>query len=117
MKVKNSKVARRLNIKKRIRSKVFGTLSRPRITLFKSNTSIYVQLIDDEQCKTLLFCSLASMKVHKNTVEGAWALGKCVAEQALAKGIQQVVFDRSGYIYHGKVKALADGAREHGLKF
>ena len=117
MKVKDKKVERRLKVRKRIRRRLHGTLAQPRLSLFKSNTSMYVQLINDDKGETLLSSSLDKLKIGKNNVAGALALGEAIAEQALAKGITAIVFDRSGYIYHGKVKALAEGARSKGLKF
>ena len=117
MKIKDKKVARRLKVRKRIRSRLHGTLEKPRLSLFKSNTSMYAQLINDEKGETLVSSSLRELKLDKNNISGASELGKTIAERAIAKGITAVVFDRSGYIYHGKVKALAEGAREKGLKF
>lgn len=78
---------------------------------------MYAQLIDDEKGATLASSSLRELKISKNNLSGALELGRAIADQAIAKGITAVVFDRSGYIYHGKVKALAEGAREKGLKF
>ena len=116
MKVKNKKVERRLKVRKRIRKRLHGTLERPRLSLFKSNTSIYVQLINDDQEETLLSLSTSKLKSAKNNVAGAWALGEALAEQALVKGITTIIFDRSGYIYDGKVKAIGGGLRAKGLK-
>ncbi|AXI24506.1 ribosomal protein uL18 [Cardinium endosymbiont of Sogatella furcifera] len=117
MKIKDKKVERRLKVRKRIRKRVHGTRTQPRLSLFKSNTSMYAQLINDDTGETLLSSSLYKLKISKNNVAGALELGKAIAEQAIAKGITAIVFDRSGYIYHGKVKALAEGARAQGLKF
>ncbi len=117
MKVKDKKIERKLKVKKRIRKRLHGTLQQPRLSLFKSNTSMYAQLINDEKGETLLSSSLYKLKISKNNVAGALELGKAIAEAALARGITSIVFDRSGYIYHGKVKALAEGARAKGLKF
>ncbi|HLP34553.1 MAG TPA: 50S ribosomal protein L18 [Amoebophilaceae bacterium] len=117
MKIKNKKVKRRLKIRKRIRGQLYGTLERPRFSVFKSNTSMYVQLINDAKGETLVASSLRALNISNNTVIGAAELGKAIAEQAIQKGITMVVFDRSGYRYHGKIKALAEGAREKGLKF
>ena len=116
------KKARRLRIKKRIRKKIFGTAERPRLTVYKSNRYIYVQAIDDERGVTLAAASTLEKEFrekHPNTKnkEAAAALGKIIAERLLSKGIKTVVFDRNGYPYHGRVKALADAAREAGLKF
>ncbi|NVJ47547.1 MAG: 50S ribosomal protein L18 [Cytophagia bacterium] len=108
----------RLRIKRGIRKKLSGTAARPRISVFKSNTRIYAQIIDDEQGHTLVSASSAELGAKKNTnIDLAKEVGKKLAEKATASGISEVVFDRNGYIYHGKVKALADGAREGGLKF
>jgi len=108
----------RLRIKKGIRNKISGTAQRPRISVFKSNTRIYAQVIDDENGHTLASASSTELGAAKNTnVELSKEVGKKLAEKAVAAGITEVVFDRNGYIYHGKVKALADGAREGGLKF
>ncbi len=96
---------------KRVRAKVFGTAEKPRISVFRSSNSIYVQVIDDEKGKTI-----ASAKGGKD-ISSALAAGKLVAEKALSKKIKEVVFDRGGYRYHGRVKALAEGARKKGLKF
>lgn len=102
-----TKVSARDRKRKKIRSKISGTSSRPRFSVFKSNTTIYAQLIDDEARVTL-----ASAKGTDAT-----KVGKEIAEKADKKNIKSVVFDRGGYVYTGKVKALADGAREGGLKF
>ena len=111
---------RRFRIKKRIRKVIEGTPDRPRMTVFRSTKSIYVQLIDDLTQKTLLSASSAekAMKNAKGTKsEIAKMVGKSIAEKAQQAGISSVVFDRNGYLYHGRVKALADAAREGGLKF
>lgn len=108
----------RLRIKKGIRNKISGTSERPRISVFKSNTRMYAQIIDDEKGHTVVSVSSSELGASKNTnVELSKEVGKKLAEKAVAAGITQVVFDRNGYIYHGRVKALADGAREGGLKF
>lgn len=103
----------------RERNRFMGTSSRPRLTVFRSDKHIYAQIIDDEAHKTL--CSANTVKqeglTHTNDVEAAKYVGKKIAEAAKGKGIENVVFDRSGYIYHGKVEALAEAAREAGLKF
>lgn len=114
-----SKVDRRQRLKYHIRKKVKGSAERPRLSVFRSNTSIYAQIIDDIQGVTLVSAStldLGERKANSN-VEAALAVGKKIAEKAQAAGILAVVFDRNGYLYHGKVKALAEGAREGGLKF
>jgi large subunit ribosomal protein L18 len=115
-----SKLDRRFKIKRRIRSKVEGTAERPRMTVYRSNKQISAQLIDDKTGKTLVSASsimkdVASEKVTKT--EQAAKVGKLIAEKAQAAGISGVVFDRNGYLYHGRVKQLADAAREAGLKF
>ncbi|MGY6520460.1 MAG: 50S ribosomal protein L18 [Mongoliitalea sp.] len=109
---------RRLRIKKSIRRKINGTDSRPRLSVFKSNTGIYAQLVDDLKGHTLAFASSKELGSVKNAnVAVSKEVGKKLAERAVEKGVAEVVFDRSGYLYHGNVKALADGAREGGLKF
>ena len=100
----------------RVRKTLSGTESRPRLCVFRSNKNIYAQIIDDVNQTTL--CSASSLKLENGgNVEGAKEVGKLVALAAKEKGITKVVFDRGGYIYHGKVKALADAAREAGLEF
>jgi large subunit ribosomal protein L18 len=109
---------RRLRIKKGIRRKISGTDSRPRLSVFKSNTGIYAQLVDDLKGHTLAQASSKELGSTKNAnIEVSKEVGKKLAERAVANGFSSVVFDRSGYLYHGNVKALADGAREGGLKF
>lgn len=111
-----SKIQRRNKIKTRIRGKVSGTAARPRMTVFRSNKQIYVQLVDDQAGKTLV--SASSKGIEEGTkIEIAAKVGKAAAEKALAAGITEVVFDRNGYLFHGRVKSLADAAREGGLKF
>ncbi|MFY0591329.1 50S ribosomal protein L18 [Roseivirga sp.] len=108
----------RLRIKQSIRSKISGTTERPRISVFKSNAQISAQIIDDVKGHTLVAASSAELGAKENTnVAMSKEVGKKLAEKAVASGITSVVFDRNGYIYHGKVKALAEGAREGGLKF
>ncbi len=119
-KQKNQKSYRRQRIKMRIRKVVTGTAERPRLTVFRSTKEIYVQLIDDNAGVTLLSASsktkgVAEQKGTKS--EKAALVGKLIAERAIEQNIQSVVFDRNGYLYHGRVKALADAAREGGLKF
>lgn len=113
---KDSKHQRR---KKRVRAKVSGTSKRPRVSVYRSNKYIYAQLIDDEKGKTVV--SVASMELStkkgKTRMESATEVGKKLAEKAKEKKVTSVVFDRGGYKYHGRVKALAEGAREGGLKF
>jgi large subunit ribosomal protein L18 len=114
-----SKSARRSRIHKRIRKRISGSASLPRVSVFRSNTQIYAQLIDDVNGKTLLAVSSKENGIAasgKPRVEQSKEVGKLLAEKATAAGFSQVVFDRSGYLYHGRIKALADGAREGGLK-
>lgn len=107
----------RLQRKRRVRAKISGTAERPRLAVFKSLKSIYVQAIDDTIGKTVASAKLAEIKKAGNTIEGAKQVGKLIAEKCLALKIETVTFDRAGYKYHGKVQALAEGAREGGLKF
>lgn len=106
----------RIHRRRRVRAKIFGTAKRPRLSIFRSNKSIYVQLVDDVKGKTLASARLAEIKKAKNNIEGAKELGKLIAKKCKEAKITEVVFDRGGYKYHGKVKALAEGAREGGLK-
>lgn len=108
---------RRDRIRKGIRSKASGTENKPRLSVFRSNSNIYAQLIDDNNGKTLLSASSSDTKITGNRVEASKLVGQKLAEKAISAGIAEVVFDRGGYLYHGRVKALADGAREGGLKF
>jgi large subunit ribosomal protein L18 len=102
----------------RIRNKISGTETCPRLSVFRSNGNIYAQIIDDTKGNTLVSCSSIELKLaNGGNVEAAKQVGAKLAELALAKNIENVVFDRGGYIYHGRVKALADAAREAGLKF
>ncbi|MBX9890340.1 MAG: 50S ribosomal protein L18 [Amoebophilaceae bacterium] len=117
MKIKNKKIERRLKVRKKIRGRLHGTLEKPRLSVFKSNTCIYVQLINDDKGETLVSSSLRALKISKNDLAAASTLGEAVADQAIAHGITTVVFDRSGYLYHGKIKALAEAVRAKGLKF
>lgn len=113
-----TKVIRRERIRHSIRKKISGTKQRPRLSVFRSNGEIYVQLIDDESRHTLLSTSTRKMKELKGTkTEKSKEVGKMLARQATDLGISNCVFDRGGYRYHGRVKALADGAREGGLQF
>ena len=110
------KEQRRIKIKFRIRKRVNGTAERPRLSVFRSNKQIYAQVINDLEGKTL--ASASSLGLEKMTkTEQAQKVGALVAEKAKAAGIESVVFDRNGYLYHGRVQALADAAREGGLKF
>ena len=112
----------RLKRKFRVRKKVRGTTEQPRLSVFRSGKHIYAQIIEDVNGKTLAAISTVSKEVaqgvkYTGNVEAAKAVGKAIAEQALSKNIKQVVFDRNGFLYHGRVKALADAAREAGLSF
>jgi large subunit ribosomal protein L18 len=111
---------RRKRIKLRIRKKISGTNETPRMSIFRSNKGIYAQLIDDQANKTLIaVSSVKEISTDKKItkIEQAKLVGKLVAQKAIEKGISTVVFDRNGYLYHGRVKSLADAAREGGLKF
>lgn len=114
-----SKLQRRARIKKRIRKTISGSAELPRLSVFRSNKEIYAQLIDDLGGKTLASASsLGDKAAHSGSkIEQAAVVGKKIAEVAKAANIEKVVFDRNGYLYHGRVKALADAARENGLKF
>lgn len=111
--------AQRMKRHKRVRSKISGTPARPRLNVFRSEANIYAQVIDDTVGKTLVAASSLEkgFEGSGSNVEGARKVGKMVAERAKAAGIDAVVFDRGGYLYHGRVKALAEGAREGGLQF
>ncbi|MCF7567528.1 50S ribosomal protein L18 [Sabulilitoribacter arenilitoris] len=115
-----TKNQRRIRIKNRIRKVVSGTEARPRLTVFRSNKEIYAQIVDDVNGKTISAASsrdkdISSAKGNKSEV--ANLVGKAVAEKALKAGVETIAFDRGGYLYHGRVKSLAEGAREAGLKF
>ncbi|MCF6133054.1 50S ribosomal protein L18 [Flavobacterium wongokense] len=114
-----TKTERRQRIQYRIRKIVSGTAARPRLSVFRSNKEIYTQLIDDVNGVTLLAASSRDKGVDTKgtSIEVATAVGKLVAEKALKAGITEVTFDRGGYLYHGRIKSLAEGAREAGLKF
>jgi large subunit ribosomal protein L18 len=114
------KQLRRNSIRKRIRKVLKGTAERPRLSIYRSNKQIYAQLIDDIAGVTLAAASSASKDaeaIKGNKVEIAKAVGKAIAEKAVQSGVKSVVFDRGGYLYHGRVKSLAEGAREGGLTF
>ncbi len=111
-----SKIDRRNKIKARIRGRISGTAARPRMTVFRSNKQIYVQLVDDLVGKTLVAASSKGIAEGTKT-EIAAAVGEIIAKKALEAGITEVVFDRNGYLFHGRVKSLADAARKGGLKF
>ena len=115
-----SKLDRRNKIRKRIRKELTGTESRPRLSVFRSNKEIYAQIVNDVDGKTIVAASsrdkdVASKEVNKT--EQATLVGKVLAEKALKAGVETISFDRGGYLYHGRVKSLAEGAREGGLKF
>lgn len=110
----------RFKRKKRIRATLEGSPERPRLAVFRSNKHLYIQIIDDAKGHTIVAASTSDEELKGKagaTIEGAKQVGVLAAKRALAKNISQVVFDRSGYLYHGRIKALADGAREAGLKF
>lgn len=111
--------AQRLKRHKRVRGRISGTPEIPRLNVFRSESNIYAQIIDDVNGKTMVSASTLdkSIEGYGGNVTAASAVGKLLAERAKAKGIESVVFDRGGYLYHGRVQALADGAREGGLKF
>ena len=114
----NTKAKKRNKIKKRIRKVVFGTSERPRMTVFRSNKAIYVQIINDKEEKTLVSASSTDkdLKLNSNNKsEIAKQVGVLIGNKAIKAGIKSVSFDRNGYLYHGRVKSLADGAREAGL--
>lgn len=115
-----AKQEKRYRRHKRIRAKVFGTSKVPRLVVFRSNKHIYAQLIDDEKGKTIAAASDLELKTKRkkiSKIDKASEVGKLVAKKAIDKKITKVVFDRGGYAYHGRVKAVAEGAREGGLKF
>lgn len=117
-----TKLQRRIRIKRRIRKIVEGSAQRPRMSVYRSNKGIYVQLIDDEQGKTIVAASsidkdLVQSCVGKTKIEQASVVGEAIAKKAIEKGIDVVVFDRNGYLYHGRIKTLAESARNTGLKF
>ncbi len=115
-----SKIERRLKIKRGIRAKISGTAARPRMTVFRSNKQIYVQLVNDDTkngCVTLAAASSVGLTEKVTKKEQAAKVGEIIAKKASEAGISEVVFDRNGYLYHGRVKELADAARKGGLKF
>jgi len=113
----SGKTNRRIRIKAHIRHKISGTAQKPRLTVFRSNAQIYAQVIDDVQGVTVASASSLGLKEKVSKVEQAAKVGALVAKAAQEAGISDVVFDRNGYLYHGRVKQLADAAREAGLKF
>jgi large subunit ribosomal protein L18 len=112
-----NKLEKRERIKRRVRGKISGSAERPRLSVYKSNKEIYAQLVDDKEGKTLVSASSRALNAKGTKVEISAEVGKAIAEKAKSSGIENVVFDRNGFVYHGRVKALADGAREGGLKF
>ena len=115
-----TKIARRTRIKNRVRKIVSGTADRPRLSVYRSNKQIYAQIVDDIQGVTLTSASSKAKGINDkegSKTEKAAMVGKLIAEKALAAGITDVIFDRGGYLYHGRVKQLADAARKGGLKF
>ena len=111
------RTARRKRIRQGIRRKISGTAERPRISVYRSNRDIYAQIINDENGTTLASASTRDIGTQGVNVHTAKEVGKKLAESAKAAGVEKVVFDRSGYLYHGRIKALAEGAREGGLVF
>jgi large subunit ribosomal protein L18 len=107
----------RLRRHRRVRGKITGTAERPRMVVFRSNRGIEAQLVDDVESKTLYAASWLQAKSKGNKIEQAAEVGKLLADSARAGGVERVVFDRGGYLYHGRVKALADAARKGGLEF
>ena len=112
-----NKVQKRIRIKRRVRGKISGSAELPRLSVYKSNKEIYAQLINDKDGKTLASASSRGLNAKGTKVEISTEVGKAIAEKALAKGVKEVVFDRGGYLYHGRVAALAEAAREAGLEF
>ena len=115
-----NKQDRRTKIKLKLRKKIKGTTAAPRLSVYRSNAEIYAQLVDDLGGKTLLAVGSVDKSISKsklNKIEKAKLVGKLIAEKAVATGITEVVFDRNGFLYHGRIKSLAEGAREGGLKF
>ena len=110
-----TKIERRVKIKYRVRNKISGTTERPRMSVFRSNKQIYVQIINDETASTLVAASSLGMEAMPKKEQAA-KVGELVAKKAIEAGITQVVFDRNGYLYHGRVKDVADGASNGGLK-
>ena len=120
MKIKDPKQYRRYRIRMRIRKSIAGSADTPRMSVFRSNKQIYVQLINDAEGTTILSASSREKGIAEKTVnkiEQAKLVGQLIAEKAKESGISNVVFDRSGYLYHGRIKSLAEAAREGGLKF
>lgn len=119
-KINRNLIRKRIHV--RVRKKITGTADKPRLNVYRSNTNIYAQLIDDNKGITLVSASSLEPAIKEKysngrNIEAAKAVGVLIAQKAMEKGIETVVFDRSGYIYHGRVRSLADGAREVGLRF
>ena len=118
--MRQSKTQRRFRIKRRFKAVIFGSLDHPRMSVFRSNKEIYAQIINDETGETLVAASSRDKDLTgkgSSKTEQASFVGKLIAEKALAAGVKSIRFDRGGYLYHGRVKSLAEGAREGGLKF
>lgn len=120
--MKNKKLQNRLNRKRRIRKNISGTSEKPRLTIFRSLNHTYAQIIDDIKGTTLATCSSLEKDLNKKlkgtgSCDAAKIIGENIGEKAVKQGVTKVVFDRNGYLYHGRVKAFAEGAREKGLKF
>lgn len=115
--MKSTKLSKQFRRQQKIRSKISGTSLKPRLCIFRSNRHIFAQLIDDIKGETIASASDQNSKSKITKLESATNIGKMIAENAIAKKIENVVFDRRGYRYHGRVKALAESARENGLKF
>lgn len=114
---KNLKVSSRKRIHYRIRNKISGTTNVPRVSIFKSNSHFYVQIIDDSNSKTIISSSTQQLKLKSNNIDNVLKVALDLSKKAKSKKIKKVVFDRSGYIYHGKIKAFADKLRQEGLEF
>jgi len=121
--VEKGRAEARLKRKKRVRKKIWGTPEKPRLSVFRSSKHIYAQIIDDTNATTIVGASSLSKDIQSRikgkggNKEGASIVGECIAKRALEKGIKKVVFDRSGFLYHGRIKVLAETAREHKLEF
>lgn len=107
----------RLKRHSRLRNKLSGTSKKPRLSVFRSNTNLYCQVIDDEKQKTITSANTIELKLKNNNLKAAEELGKLIAKKCLDNKVKEVVFDRGGYLYHGRIKALAEAARQAGLKF
>lgn len=113
-----TKEQKRLRVKRRVRKNIFGTVEKPRLSVYRSNKEIYAQIINDVDGVTLASASSKDKSIKKGTkTEKSAAVGKLIADKAKKAGIENVIFDRNGFLYHGRVKSLAEGAREGGLQF